>query len=167
MSPVSTMQSIRLGFIASIIFFGFSCQTSVADIFECVTPDGGKQFDRAPIAGMECKVLAVTPVVASPSAAKFRCHEEPGSRRHFCIVEDAVSANGNTRAAPLWIGGPKGVDNSSLLFVTNCATKFSTLQDRYGVNITGAKSLAAPAAQTLSQATCAVAKPMHDPALKI
>ena len=106
--------------------------------------------------------------IAVPAFAKqpLSCYEEPGTRKHTCINESAVTANGDTRSSPLYTGGPNGVRETSYVFVTNCAKGISTLQDSDGVNFAGGFSSTTPAARSLSKWTCDVKKPRKNSKLK-
>ena len=107
-------------------------------------------------------------VLAAPASAKEKlaCFEEPGTRATTCIDENAVTMNGDTRASPVYTGGPKGVRKTSYLFVTNCAKGVTTLQDRDGVNFAGGFSSSTKAARALSQWACEVKKPRKDTKLR-
>ena len=164
--------------IATLVFVSVFSQNSVADIWKCEKDNGEKRFTSSKYEAESgalgvCKILTVTPNFTQPSPRttaplpKLRCYEEVGTRKHLCIDERAVTANGDTRASPLYSGGPKGQQKTSDFFVTNCVKKISTLQDRYGVNVAGAFSTSSPAEKSLSQWTCDVAKPRNDLTLKL
>lgn len=110
-------------------------------------------------------VAAIQPfaVYAKNSLA---CYEEPGTRKEMCIDEAAVRVNGDTRASPLYTGGPNGVRRTSYTVVVNCAKGIMTLQDRDGVNFGGNYSSATPASRSLAQWTCAVSTPRKDGKLR-
>jgi len=100
------------------------------------------------------------------AAGELACYEEPGTRKTTCINESAVIANGDTRASPVYSGGPNGVRKTPYTFVTNCAKGISTLQDSDGVNFAGNFSSATPASRSLSRWVCDVKKPKQNPKLK-
>jgi hypothetical protein len=102
----------------------------------------------------------------SASAVELSCYEERGTRKHFCINEKAVTSNGDTRASPVYSGGPNGVTNTGYILVTNCAKNISTLQDRQGVNFSGGLSSSTPALRSLSEWVCDVEKPRKNPKLR-
>ena len=99
-------------------------------------------------------------------AAQLSCYEEPGTRKHFCINEKAVTANGDTRASPVYSGGPNGVTDTGYILVTNCAKNVSTLQDRQGVNFSGGLSSSTPVLSSLSEWVGDVEKPRKNPKLR-
>jgi hypothetical protein len=72
---------------------------------------------------------------ASAHALDLDCVEEPGTLRNFCYAPSKVLANGDLRSSPLFMGGPKDVDSTTLTIVVNCKTKAMTLQNRQGVNV--------------------------------
>ncbi len=84
----------------------------------------------------------------------------------MCIDEAMVSANGDTRASPIYVGGPNEVRKTTFTLVTNCAKDVSTLQDRDGVNFAGGLSSSTTALASLSQWVCAVKSPRKNPKLK-
>ena len=116
---------------------------------------------------MRTCVALIWLIPATTAAAEpLSCYEEPGTRKHTCINEKAVTANGDTRAAPIYSGGPNGVNKTNYTIVTNCAKQISTLQDRQGVNFAGGFNSATPALRSLSQWICEVKKPRIDTKLR-
>lgn len=110
--------------------------------------------------------LAAVAVAASAAAGTLTCYEEPGTRATTCIDQAAVTANGDTRASPVYLGGPNGVRKTSVAFVTNCAKGVSTLQDEDGVNFAGDFSSATAASRSLSKWVCEVRNPRKDSKLR-
>jgi hypothetical protein len=114
--------------------------------------------------------LCVAAASIQPSAVYAKntlaCYEEPGTRKEMCIDEAAVRVNGETRASPLFTGGPNGVRKTSYTVVVNCAKGIMTLQDQDGVNFGGNVSSATAASRSLAQWTCAVSKPRKDSKLR-
>jgi hypothetical protein len=84
----------------------------------------------------------------------------------MCIEKGAVTRNGDVRASPLYTGGPNGVTRMEFIFISNCKTGVSTLQDRQGVNFAGNFSSATPAAASLSRWMCEFKSPKTNPKLR-
>lgn len=103
---------------------------------------------------------------ASAWGAQGVCHEERGTMKKLCVDVSAVRVNGDTRAAPLWSGGPSGMRKTGYTFVANCAKGISTLQDAQGVNFAGSFSGDTGATRVLSEAICEAPKPRKDPKLR-
>lgn len=104
-----------------------------------------------------------------PSAAlanKLECYEEPATLRNMCIQPSAARVNGDVRASPLFMGGPKEVRPTSITLLVNCKTKVTTLQDRDGTNFAGGRGNETAAVRSLSQGLCEVPKPRPDPKLR-
>lgn len=108
--------------------------------------------------------LCVTPAVVA--AGELECYEEKGTMSTTCIEPGAVRMNGDIRSSPLYMGGPKGVNATSFMLITNCAKGVTTLQDRQGKNFAGGGSNDTPAVRTLSSSVCAVKKPRTDTSLR-
>jgi hypothetical protein len=111
-------------------------------------------------------VLCAVAFDAGAAAGKLSCYEEPATRKRSCIDANAVTVNGDTRAALVYSGGPNGVRATSVTFVTNCAKGITTLQDRDGVNFAGALSSATEASESLSHWMCAVKNPKKNAKLR-
>ena len=107
--------------------------------------------------------LAAILLAAAPALA---CYEAPGSRTTTCIDEAAVRANGDVRAAPLYLGGPQGVRKTSQIFVVDCKAGIATIQDQTGVNSSGAGTSATAASRALSRWVCEAKTPKKDPKLR-
>ena len=95
------------------------------------------------------------------------CFEEPGTRKTFCIDESKVEQNGDVRSSPYFTGGPNGVRQTPYLMVTDCRKKFTTLQDKLGVNFAAGAASATPQSKALSQWICDVPKPKQNPKVRI
>jgi len=111
-------------------------------------------------------LLLLSIVTPALPKATLACYEEPGTRKTLCIDESAVTANGDIRASPLYSGGPNEVRKTGYIFVTNCAKKISTLQDRDGVNFAGGFSSTTSASRSLSEWACDVTRPRKDSKIK-
>jgi hypothetical protein len=108
-------------------------------------------------------VLICSPARAEPYLA---CFQERRTYVVTCIDENAVTVNGDTRAAPLYSGGSNGVEKLPYLLMTNCAKHISTLRDRNGAYFEGDISSSATAVRLLARWTCEVRKPAIDPTLR-
>lgn len=108
-------------------------------------------------------------MLASANAAHavdLYCFEAPDTLKNICYVPGQVSANGDLRASPLFMGGPKSVDRTTLTIVVNCKSSVMTLQDRQGTNVQGGSAGDTRMAAELSKAMCAVKKTRADKALR-
>lgn len=105
-------------------------------------------------------------VCANASAADLYCWEEPGTLRNTCVVPNKITVNGDLRASPIYMGGPKDVNPTSITLVVNCKTGWTTGQDRQGSNFTAG---AASSTQMLTEQKnylCATKNPKRDPSLR-
>ncbi len=71
-------------------------------------------------------------------AASLNCAEDPATNGHFCFNPKEIRIESGIRTAPLYIGGPKGVDRSPYLVAANCDTGVMHLKDKQGVSFGGA-----------------------------
>jgi hypothetical protein len=104
-------------------------------------------------------LAALLAVPLTAAAVQVRCYEEPGTRKHMCIDEKAVTANGDVRAAALYSGGPNAIDKTPYTVVVNCAKNVATLQDSSGVNFAGGMSSSSPAIRELASMICSASNP--------
>lgn len=112
-------------------------------------------------------LLCVFFVSTTTSAAEdFACYENPGTLRYTCIDKKAVQANGDIRGAFVYTGSRNGVDKTSNMFLTNCSTGASTLQDRQGVNFAGNMASANASSKLLAENLCQVKKPRSNAKLR-
>lgn len=110
--------------------------------------------------------LAVGVAITAHGKQFSLCYTEPGTNKAMCIDEADVRVNGDTRASPLWTGGPKGVEKTPYIVVTNCVKNVSTLQDKLGVNFAGGTNSQTPAIRDLSAMLCGAKPTKKDPSLK-
>ena len=103
---------------------------------------------------------------AALAANELQCFETPGTMQNICVEPGAVRVNGDIRSSPIYSGGPKTVNATSFVLVTNCKSNISTLQDRNGSNFAGGRSGDTPALRSLAVSVCSVAKPKFDKALR-
>jgi hypothetical protein len=105
-------------------------------------------------------------LLGSAHAKELSCHVDEVTRGTMCIDESNVTANGDVRASPVFMGGPKGVDRTAFFLVVNCQRSVITLQDRKGVNFAGDKAGATKASRALSEWVCAAPRTKRDPTLR-
>lgn len=110
--------------------------------------------------------LLMVSVGTACGAVQLACYEERGTLKNYCIDENGVTVNGNVRASPLYQGGPKEVERTPYILVTDCARRISTLQDKNGVNFAGGFNNTTELSRSLSQWICAVPKPRQDRKLR-
>lgn len=111
-------------------------------------------------------ILACSLAAPCLAANKLACYEEPGTRKTMCFDEARLTSNGSVRAAPLYMGGPKGVEKTSFTIITDCAKGISTLQDQKGINFAGGASNQTRAMRSLSTWMCEAKSPKADPKLR-
>lgn len=102
----------------------------------------------------------------SALAEDLYCWEEPGTLRSFCVAPRKITSNGDLRASPVYMGGPKDVDPASITLVVNCKTGWSTMQDRRGVNVTGGPASSTQILAAEKDYLCAAKSPKQDRALR-
>lgn len=71
-------------------------------------------------------------------AASLTCAEDPATNGLFCFNQKEVRLVSGIRSAPLYIGGPNGVDRSPYSVAANCDTGVLHLKDKQGVSFGGA-----------------------------
>jgi hypothetical protein len=111
-------------------------------------------------------LLALATAALPAFTAPLECYEEPGTMTTTCIQPSSVRMNGDLRASPVFIGGPKSVEPTSFKLVTDCAKNISTLQDRQGKNFGGGRNTDTRALQSLATWLCAVPKPRKDASIR-
>ncbi|MGA8048902.1 MAG: hypothetical protein WCA09_01860 [Burkholderiales bacterium] len=114
---------------------------------------------------MRALITGLLLLFCSSASAKpmLACYQDRWTHATTCIDENAVTANGNTRAAPLYKGGSSnGIQQSPYLLVTNCAKGVSTLQASDGAKVAEDLVSSTPAVRLLAQWMCEVKTPTID-----
>lgn len=76
-------------------------------------------------------VLFITPFTAT--ATPLSCAENTATFQLMCFAKNGVRSNGLVRAAKLWRGGPKNIDETSFTARVHCGSGALELTDRDGV----------------------------------
>jgi hypothetical protein len=71
------------------------------------------------------------------AAVPVQCAEDKRTNAMFCIAPSELREANGIRSAPLFTGGPNGVERSDFTVATNCATGVLHLKDRRGVSFGG------------------------------
>lgn len=74
-------------------------------------------------------------IIGSTSAAAtpLSCAENTTTFQLMCFAKNGVRSNGQVRAAKLWRGGPKNIDETSFTARVHCGSGALELTDRDGV----------------------------------
>jgi hypothetical protein len=109
-------------------------------------------------------VFVCSSAFAEPNLA---CFQERRTLATTCVDRNAVTANGETRAAPLYVGdGSQPVRRLPYFLVTNCAKGISILRDERGGNFEGDIASAGTALRVLASWMCEISNPPIDLALR-
>jgi hypothetical protein len=101
---------------------------------------------------------------AEPNLA---CFQERRTLATTCVDRNAVTANGGTRAAPLYVGdGSQPARRLPYFLVTNCAKGVSILRDERGGDFEGDIASAGTALRVLALWMCEINNPPIDLALR-
>jgi hypothetical protein len=111
-------------------------------------------------------LFALVALAPAAQAATATCYTDDATNQHLCYQPSKVKVNGTVRAAPLIMGGPKGIRETSFTIVTDCAKGITTLQDRQGVNFAGGWSDDTAANSALAKWICEEPKPRQDKKLR-
>jgi hypothetical protein len=76
--------------------------------------------------------------ISSATAAPLICAEDAVTNAYFCFSDKELREEAGIRTAPLYTGGPNGVERTSFQIAANCATRIMHLKDRLGVSFAGA-----------------------------
>ena len=120
-----------------------------------------------PASASRCALAALVLFACTAAAAgDLTCYEEPGTRKTSCVDERAVRANGDTRAAALYSGGPNSLRPSGTNLVADCKLGVLALEDRKGVIFGAGPRDATKMSRALYDVVCQAQNPKRDPKLR-
>lgn len=100
--------------------------------------------------------IAATNAFAIP----LDCAEDKATNAYFCFAQSELREVNGIRSAPLYTGGPNGVQRTAFTAAANCGTGALHLKDRQGVSFAGAGLWdSTPQSRALRQNICAAALP--------
>ena len=113
---------------------------------------------------------ALLGIAGSASAIPLDCAQDPVTDAYVCFAHSEVREADGKRTAPIYMGGPKSMERTSMTVSVDCATKLLFLKDRQGVKFAGESvdGASTPQSQQMVASMCALpikgAKPAKAPA---
>ena len=113
---------------------------------------------------------ALLGIAGSASAIPLDCAQDPVTDAYTCFAHSEVREAAGMRTAPIYMGGPKSMERTSLTVSVDCAKKLMFLKDRQGVKFAGESidGASTPQSQQMLTSMCALqikaAKPAKAPA---
>lgn len=104
-----------------------------------------------------CRPIAAVAASLMPlcaAALPLECYVDRRTDAHQCVAPSEIRESEGIRSAPLFTGGPKGVDRTGYTIHTNCSTGVTHLKDRKGVSFAGGDGTETRAVRQLRAIMC-------------